>query len=413
MSRVRRITCAAGALALVGALLIAPSAYAYPNYDDGNGNGCVQCHTGFQGGNGALHSRHRIEFGVATCNLCHPSGGGSTPVNTYWSGPGGGYGCAGCHGQDYGETSPLSGQPKATAYGLRLYHVAQGVASCGTGSCHQPGANGSPDPFPTPYVESVAPPYYSPIFSNLTDPCSSVQEDITADADALGLDNDGNGFRDYPADPNCAAPADTFTPTPTPTSAPATSTPTATSAPPIGVACGTAPALTCIAPAKGSLLINEKKPGKEKLKVSLSKLGTALTQAQLGNPVSGNTAYKVCVYDAANQLTGEYTVARGGQTCGDDPCWAAMSDKGYKYKDKAGTADGITKMQLVGGDAGKGKVKVMGKNGSGQLPTGVAAAMQNQTAATVQVLSSSAICFGVNLTDVKKADGAIFSAKGP
>ncbi|MFN8642919.1 MAG: hypothetical protein U0802_15170 [Candidatus Binatia bacterium] len=252
----------------------------------------------------------------------------------------------------------------------------------------------------------MAPPYYSPVYSNLTDPCSSVQEDITADADALGLDNDGNGFRDYPADPNCAAPVDTFTPTPTPTVVPPTPTPT------FGVSCGTAPAV-CIAPEKGSLTIDEKTAGKEKLKVTLSKLQSAVTQVQLGDPVSGSTAYRVCVYDGGNQLAGQYTVARGGQTCGGDPCWAAASDKGYKYKDKAGTADGVTKMQVVGGALGKGKVKVMGKNGSGQLPLGVAALLQNETSATVQVVSSSSICFGVHLTEVKKADGTVFSAKGP
>ena len=406
MIRIRPTTGYAAALVLLCAIAWAPRAWAYPMYDDGAGVGCVQCHSGFQGGNGLLHSRHRIEFGVATCNLCHPSGGGTTPVRTYWSGPGGGYGCAGCHGQDYGETSPNSGQPKSTAYGLRLYHVSQGVTACGTGSCHAPGTNGFPNPFPTPYTEDVLPTYYQPLYSNLTDPCSSVQEDITADPDALGLDNDGNGLRDYPADPNCAAPIDTFTPTPTPTVVPPTPTPT------VGVSCGTAPAV-CIAPEKGSLTIDEKTAGKEKLKVTLSKLQSALTQAQFGNPVSGNTAYKVCVYDGANQLTGQYTVARGGQTCGDDPCWASVSDKGYKYKDKAGTADGITKMQVVGGELGKGKVKVMGKNGSGQLPLGVAALLQNETSATVQVVSSSSICFGLNLTQVKKADGLVFSAKGP
>jgi hypothetical protein len=273
--------------------------------------------------------------------------------------------------------------------------------------CHQPGTNGHPNPFPTLYGENVAPPYYSPVFSNLTDPCSSSQEDLTVDPDALGLDNDGNGLRDYPADPNCAAPLDTATPSPTPTTAPSTPTPT------LGISCGTAPALACIAPGKGSLLVDEKTAGKEKLKVALSKLQPAVTQGQFGNPTSGSTAYKICIYDAANQLKGDYTVARAGQTCGDKPCWSAVSDKGYKYGDKDAAADGIVKMQLGGGDAGKGKIKVKGQNKTAQLPTGVAALLQNQTSATVQVLTTDAACFGVGLTQVKKADGAVFSAVGP
>ena len=393
---------AAGAAALLCVMLWAPNAHAYQSYDNGSGSGCVSCHNGFKGGNGPLHFQHRTRLGVTTCNLCHPNDGGSTPVLTYWSGPGGGLGCAGCHGQDYGETSPNSGQPKATAYGLRQFHVNQGVTSCGTSGCHKPGTLGHPDPFPMLYGEHVAPPYYNPAFSNLTDPCSSSQEDMPFDLDSVGLDNDGNGVADYPADSDCAAPVATDTPTPTPTETP---TPT------LGVACGTAPAV-CIPPGKGSLLVNEKKPGKEKLKVSLTKLVPVVSQSQFGDPVTGSTAYKVCIY-AANQLKAEYTVARAGQTCGDAPCWSAVSGKGYKYSDKSTAADGILKMKLNGGDAGKGKVKVIGKNTTGNLPTGIAALLQSQTSATVQVLTSDAACFGVALTQVKKADGTVFSAVGP
>ena len=43
-------------------MLWAPSAHAYPSYDNGAGVGCVSCHNGFQGGNGALHFQHRIQF---------------------------------------------------------------------------------------------------------------------------------------------------------------------------------------------------------------------------------------------------------------------------------------------------------------------------------------------------------------
>jgi hypothetical protein len=148
---------------------------------------------------------------------------------------------AGCHGQDYGETSPNSGQPKATAYGLRLFHgsACPPVPSCGTTGCHKPGTQGHPNPFPPLLSENVPPPYYNALFSNLTNPCASSQEDIPFDADSVGLDNDGDGFADWPADSDCPQP-----PTPTPT-------------PMLGVACGTAPAVLCIAPEKGSLLVNE------------------------------------------------------------------------------------------------------------------------------------------------------------
>ena len=394
------------ALALIGIATWAPAVLAYPMYDNGSGVGCVSCHNGFQSGTGTLHTRHRVDFGITTCNACHPAGGGTTPVRTYWSGPGGGLGCAGCHGQDYGETSPNSGQPKATAYGLRLFHVAQGVTNCSTSGCHQPGTQGHSDPFPVPYGEDVVPPYFDPLISNLTDPCSSEQEDLTTDGDALGLDNDGDGVADWPADSDCPQPPDT--PTPTPTFTPIVNTPTPT----LGVSCGTAPAV-CIAPDKGSLLVDEKKPGKEKLKVTLGKLQAAVTQSQFGDPVGGATQYKVCVYDSANVLRGDYTVVRAGATCGDAPCFSAIADTGYKYKDKSAGADGITTMKLAGGAAGKGKVKIKGRNSGGQLPLGVAALLQNQTSATVQVVTSDASCFGIGLTQIKKADGLVFKASGP
>ena len=70
-------------------------------------------------------------------------------------------------------------------------------------------------------------------------------------------------------------------------------------------------------------------------------------------------------------------------------------------------------MKLLGGDAGKGKVLVIGKNKTATMPTGVAVALQNATSATVQVLSNDAACFGANLTTVKKADGLIFKALAP
>ncbi len=387
--------CAGGALSLLAVMLWTPSAHAYKWYDNGSGSGCVSCHTGFVNA-GPLHLQHLNNFGIVSCNLCHPNGGATKPVLTYNSGPGGGYGCAGCHGQDYGETSPNSLQPKSTSYGLRQFHVNNGVTSCGPSGCHQPGALGAPNPFPTLYGENVPPPYFQPMFSGLTDPCSSAQEDLPFDLDSVGLDNDGDGAADYPADSDCPAPA---TPTPTPTPA---------------VSCGAAPALGCIASGKGSLLVDEKKPGKEKLDITLGKLQVAVTQGQFGDPVNGSTAYAVCLYDAANQLRGEYSLAQAGATCGNKPCWKALSDKGYIYKDKDTTAYGILLAKLKGGDAGKGQVKIKGKNSSGNLPTGVVGGLlQNPSGATVQILSSNGACFGIGLTEIKKADGTVFKAVGP
>jgi hypothetical protein len=58
---------------------------------------------------------------------------------------------------------------------------------------------------------------------------------------------------------------------------------------------------------------------------------------------------------------------------------------------------------------------ILGKNNPSapSMPTDVAAALLNQTGATVQLLTNDASCFGMSLLQVKKADGKIFKALGP
>ncbi len=394
------------AVAFLCSVIWAPLAHGYPMYDDGNGNGCVQCHGDFKGGpTQILHAVHTAVYGISECNLCHPNGPGSKPVRTYTSGPGGGLGCAGCHGRDYGEISPNSGQPKATGYGLRQFHANNGVTVCSI--CHQPGTLGHSNPFPPIEPENVKPPYYAlKLTANLRNPCDSAQEDTGFDTDFVGLDNDGDGAADWPADADCGIPTTTTT-----------STTTTTTLPPVG--CGAAPAVGCVAPGKGILLVGEKKAGKEKIKVVLKKLQSAVLQSQYGDPATGDTSYAICIYDDLDQLVGEISVARAGALCGSPPvpCWVAVKTKGYKYKDKSASADGILKMVLMGGDSGKGKANAIGKNNSSKgqnaLPTGIAPLLQNNSHATVQLLTSNADCFGVTVTDVKKADGAVFKALGP
>ena len=98
------------------------------------------------------------------------------------------------------------------------------------------------------------------------------------------------------------------------------------------------------------------------------------------------------------------------------PCWKAISEKGYKYSDEDTAADGIHKIIMKGGNAGKGQVIVIGKNsepkGQTSLPTGIAAALQDNAKATVQVVASDADCFGVEINRVKKADGSLFTGLG-
>jgi len=226
---------------LVGLVLVAGvvRVEAYEMYDDGHGVGCVSCHPRyFDDPNsptpfGSLHVAHLTKFGITKCGLCHMNpAGGDTPVYTYTSAEG--FGCAGCHGMDYGETIPTGkgfvneGAHKASAYGLRrglalLYASMNPPQPDPCSSCHSPGSaiTGDPSPAPAIFPETHAPPYFNTTSNNLTDPCSSSQE--SWDGMPPGLDNDGNGFADYAADSACQA----FVP-PTTTTVVTTSTTTTT-----------------------------------------------------------------------------------------------------------------------------------------------------------------------------------------
>jgi len=149
----------------------------------------------------------------------------------------------------------------------------------------------------------------------------------------------------------------------------------------------------------------------------LKKLTTATAQGTFGNPVSGTTSYAVCVYDQGATLRAEMQVNRAGQLCGTKSCWIAISTKGYQYTDKTASADGISKITGKGGDPTKGQIQTKGQNnatkGQTALPTGVAAALQNNTQATVQILTSDASCFSATFTNVTQADGLQFKAAVP
>jgi hypothetical protein len=135
---------------------------------------------------------------------------------------------------------------------------------------------------------------------------------------------------------------------------------------------------------KGTLLVKENKPGKEKLLAKLIK-GPAVDQLDLGSPLApGGSAHTVCVYDDADAVVGRMDVDRAGDDCGGKPCWKAIGGappdgKGYLYKDGGASADGIKILLMKGGDAGKSKILIKGANNSSKgqtsLPAGIAAGL--------------------------------------
>jgi hypothetical protein len=183
--------------------------------------------------------------------------------------------------------------------------------------------------------------------------------------------------------------------------------------------CAPAPLPACSPAAKASLAVSEKKEGKEKLTAKLRSFAAATTQADFGSPLAGDTRYALCVYDAADVLVSALVVDRAGETCGPKakPCFEDKRGKGWSYKDPAAAASGVRALGATSGPAGKGKLLVKAGNhaakGQIALPTGVAAALQAASSATLQLLVSDGACFGATLRNVSVADGLQFKAKTP
>ena len=81
-----------------------------------------------------------------------------------------------------------------------------------------------------------------------------------------------------------------------------------------------------------------------------------LVQGDFGDPLNGGTSYQLCVYD---QTGGSPTLKMGATVAPGAP-WRALGSSGWDYKNKTGNADGITKLSLKGGAAGKSKLQAKG-----------------------------------------------------
>src|SRR6185436_8278252 len=99
----------------------------------------------------------------------------------------------------------------------------------------------------------------------------------------------------------------------------------------------------------------------------------------------GTSQYNLCLYDDTGALIADLNVAKAGASCGTPPvaCWKTISTLGYKYGDKATSADGVAKIVAKGGDPLKGKIILKAANnltlGQANLPTGITAQLMNDT----------------------------------
>lgn len=127
----------------------------------------------------------------------------------------------------------------------------------------------------------------------------------------------------------------------------------------VGVA---TPAVGCKVPTlplKSQLVMKDKTPDKGDQVVWKWTKGQATTFGELGDP-TGSDNYQLCIYDAASSLVFSGRFPAGG-SCAGVACWKTIAGKGYAYKDKLRTPDGMEKLSLTSGIAGAAKISAKGK----------------------------------------------------
>ena len=100
-----------------------------------------------------------------------------------------------------------------------------------------------------------------------------------------------------------------------------------------------------------------------------------------------------------------------GGTCGTKPCWKTTGTSGFSMANKLAAPDGITKMKLGAGVAGKAKVQLSGKGANLPMP-----GLPLVLPVTAQLLirdGAGTTCFQTTYDTSAVNDGLKFKAKGP
>jgi cysteine-rich repeat protein len=145
------------------------------------------------------------------------------------------------------------------------------------------------------------------------------------------------------------------------------------------------------------------------------KRGEDTAVAELGDPTT-TTAYTFCLYDqttAGLELAYRASLPAGG-TCAGHACWRPTGVRGFAYKDRDLTPDGIDTGKLRAGFAGHASVILKGKGPNLALPTilgdGTGAGLGLPVSA--QLRSSGGGCWGATFGTVVRNGPYEFRAKG-
>jgi subtilisin-like proprotein convertase family protein len=192
-----------------------------------------------------------------------------------------------------------------------------------------------------------------------------------------------------------------------PTTTTTTSSTTSTTLP---SGCPDAPVSGCLGGARALLLVVDKfDDQRDKILWKLAR-GAAFEQADLGDPV-GTTEYRLCIYDTSDgvaSLAAELTVPP------DTDLWRSKDPKGFDYKDRDGSQDGVTGVKIRTGTAGRSKLDM--KAGGASLPTpppfgGDAFFAQDPNVIVQLIASDGAACWTTIFNQATRNTGDVYKAK--
>ncbi len=124
--------------------------------------------------------------------------------------------------------------------------------------------------------------------------------------------------------------------------------------------------------------------------------------------------------DLDGELAGGLVVDRAGNDCEGSPCWRSSggdppNGNGFRYRDRAASASGVGTIKVRSGTPGRSKIVLNAANNASKqqaaLPIGIASALAGNASATMQYRVSHVGCMSVELTNVKKSDADVFSAR--
>jgi len=140
--------------------------------------------------------------------------------------------------------------------------------------------------------------------------------------------------------------------------------------------------------------------------------GAATELEFFGNPINGSTTVLLCLYDAAGTPQPVMSaVAPPAGTCDAKPCWRLRESRGYRYRSRADSGDGVVRLKLRRSRAGEAQVLVKGRGARLRLP-----GLPLSLPVLAQLLvgdANATTCWAAEFDRASRNDGAQFRASSP